>query len=138
MEGPPAVPQPLPTQLVPFVDLRTLPVDRQRTITFANESNGAFTIDGKTFDENRIDQVAQLGATEEWTIRNTANEDHTFHIHINPFQVISVNGTPFDAHSYNDNIVLPPSSTTVMRTRFLDSTGNSSSTATSCSTKTLG
>jgi len=37
----------------------------------------------------------RLGAVEEWTIRNThEHDDHMFHIHTNPFQVIEISGQP--------------------------------------------
>jgi FtsP/CotA-like multicopper oxidase with cupredoxin domain len=36
-----------------------------------------------------------MGAVEEWTIRNThEHDDHMFHIHTNPFQVVEVAGQP--------------------------------------------
>ncbi|MGY4595129.1 FtsP/CotA-like multicopper oxidase with cupredoxin domain [Bradyrhizobium sp. GM22.5] len=51
-----------------------------------------FFVDGKKFDPGRIDQRVKLGAVEEWTIVNThEHDDHVFHIHTNPFQVISAN-----------------------------------------------
>ena len=54
-----------------------------------------FTVDGKIFDPARIDQRVRLGAVEEWTIRNShEHDDHMFHIHTNPFQVVEVSGQP--------------------------------------------
>lgn len=43
---------------------------------------------------DRVDQRVQLGTTEEWVIRNVSREQHPFHIHVNDFQVISVNLPP--------------------------------------------
>ena len=43
-----------------------------------------FTVDGRTFDPDRVDQRVPLGAVEEWTIINDQPnnpEDHVFHIH---------------------------------------------------------
>jgi suppressor of ftsI len=134
--GPAIAPQPLPTTLLPFLDLRTVPVDTQRSITF--EINGdptsttfagqGFNIDGKPFDENRIDQFVNLGATEEWTVSNATGIIHPFHIHINPYQVIKINGQPYDALSYEDTTPVPAKSDSqngsiTFRTRFLDFTG---------------
>jgi FtsP/CotA-like multicopper oxidase with cupredoxin domain len=46
-------------------------------------------VDGKISDPSRIDQRVRLGAVKEWTIRNThEHDDHIFHIHTNPFQVM--------------------------------------------------
>ncbi len=46
-----------------------------------------FIINGRDFDPNRVDQTLTLGATEEWTIFNCSDQDHPYHIHVNPFQV---------------------------------------------------
>ena len=46
-----------------------------------------FIVNGRDFDANRVDQTLKLGATEEWTVYNCTDQDHPFHIHVNPFQV---------------------------------------------------
>ncbi len=54
---------------------------------------GQFTIDGKQFEDQTIDQVMLLGATEEWKIINADQNNaiaHPFHIHVNPFQIVEV------------------------------------------------
>jgi FtsP/CotA-like multicopper oxidase with cupredoxin domain len=54
-----------------------------------------FTIDGRTFDPDRDDQIVQLGSTEEWTVVNTSPMDHPFHLHAWPFHVTAAStGTP--------------------------------------------
>jgi suppressor of ftsI len=130
--GDPVDPQPLPTTLLPFVDLRQVPVDVRRSITFQVTGNPnsptfggqGFVIDGQPFDHNRIDQFANLGATEEWTVNNTSDLFHPFHIHINPIQVVAVNGQPFDALSYVDTVPVPPNGGSItFRTRYLDFPG---------------
>jgi FtsP/CotA-like multicopper oxidase with cupredoxin domain len=57
-------------------------------------------------------------------IRNTSAQVHPFHIHVNPFQVIAVNGQPVEAPSYEDTANLPALGSITMRTRFLDFPGN--------------
>jgi FtsP/CotA-like multicopper oxidase with cupredoxin domain len=53
-------------------------------------------VDGKLFDEDKIEQHMLLGSVEEWTVFNaTVGIAHPFHIHINPFQVVEV----FDPNS---------------------------------------
>ena len=117
-------PAEIPGKMVDPVDLSTAEVDEQRTITFAkDQATGHFLIDGQMFDENRIDQMVQLGALEEWTIVNDNNQQHPFHIHINDFQVVSVNGTPYDATSHEDTINLPAFGEVVIRIPFDDFTG---------------
>ena len=114
----------LPEKLVEPDDLRGATVDVSRTITFAkDQASGHFLIDGKMFDENRIDQAVKLGALEEWTIINNNSQQHPFHIHTNDFQVISINGEPFEAASHVDTVNLPADGTVVVRIPFLDFTG---------------
>lgn len=85
----------------------------------------AFFIDGKKFDPNRIDQRVKLGAVEEWTIENVhTHDDHAFHIHTNPFQVVALNGKPLATPQWRDTaIVERKGGTLTFRSRFLDYTG---------------
>ena len=119
----PRPPADLSPILRPFEDLRPLPVDRKRTVTFS--MTGGFKIDGKLFDPNRVDQQVQLGALEEWTIVNASPLVHPFHIHVNPFQLTHVNGVPVEVESYQDTMPIDPRGSITFRTRFLDFTGRS-------------
>jgi L-ascorbate oxidase len=70
-------------------------------------------IDGKIFDPNRVDHRVALGAVEEWTILNQQDDDHVFHIHVNPFQVMDIkdstsNQSIFDASGACKAIYLQP------------------------------
>jgi len=124
VEGDVLEPQPLPTTLIPFEDLSTLPIDRQRVTTFEEPGPPLFlAIDGKHWEEDRIDQTVQLGALEEWVVRNTSSHRHPFHIHVNDFQVVAINGQPVRAHSLQDTVNLPPNSEVTIRMRFADFTG---------------
>lgn len=121
--GEPAATTPLPTTIVPWLDLATVPIARQRTISFQmNSTDPYFAIDGQAFDPDRVDQTVALGTTEEWLIRNESDEFHPFHIHVNDFQVMSVNGEPMPLNR-NDTYSLPPRGEIVIRTQFLDFTG---------------
>lgn len=73
-------------------------------------------------------QTVALDSVEEWTVYNMNAVQHPFHIHINPFQVVKVNGLPVEPY-WADTIGLPrggtaqvPTSVT-FRTRFTDFTG---------------
>lgn len=75
-----------------------------------------------------LKQTVALGSVEEWTILNMNPIRHPFHIHINPVQVVRVNGAPIEPY-WADTIGLPhdgspanPTSVT-FRTRFVDFTG---------------
>ncbi|MCU0306267.1 MAG: multicopper oxidase family protein [Thermoleophilia bacterium] len=125
IKGPQATRRPVPTKLLPVEDLRTERVDRRRRIVFSeSRTSPRFFVNGKEFSATRIDQTMRLGDLEEWTIVNTTDEWHTFHIHINPYQVTKVNGKPVRGITYDDNVVVGPNGGTVtMRTRFKDFTG---------------
>ena len=117
--------RPIPTRLLPVEDLRTEHVDRRRRIVLGeSKTSPNFYINGKEFDPDRIDQTMRLNDLEEWTIVNTTDEWHTFHIHINPYQVTRINGKPVKGITWDDNVVVGPYGGTVtMRTRFTDFTG---------------
>ena len=59
-----------------------------------------------------VDTVVKLGDVEEWTIQNTAQEAHVFHIHQLDFQVTEINGEPVPFIGYNDVVTLPAASST--------------------------
>ena len=49
----------------------------------------AFRVNGLTYDHDRIDAVLPLGKAEEWRAIALI-ENHPLHIHVNPFQIISI------------------------------------------------
>ncbi|RUQ87877.1 copper oxidase [Labedella gwakjiensis] len=53
---------------------------------------GNTTINGRVMDMDRIDTTIVAGATERWTIMNTSDRAHNFHIHGAQFAVHRVNG----------------------------------------------
>ena len=76
-----------------------------------------------------IKQTVPLGSVEEWTIFNMNNVRHPFHIHVNPFQVVKINGQPIEPY-WADTIALPPGgsesapTSVTFRTRFQDYKGS--------------
>ena len=129
VDGDPMTPQPLPTTLLPVEDLSTVDIDAQRRFTFQNATfppiprDSSFWINNKVFDANRDDAVVQLNTTEEWVIRNASGNWHPFHIHINDYQVVAVNGKPVPVRYREDTTGVPPFGEITMRTRFLDFPG---------------
>ena len=126
--GPPA-PQAL-DQPSTARDLRDSKVSKQRVLTFAMSggmmgSTGgmSFTIDGKTFDADRIDQEVAAGAIEEWTIRNDSSLDHPFHLHVWPMQVVTRSGEPERDPTWLDVVNVPARSEVSVRIAFEDYTG---------------
>jgi FtsP/CotA-like multicopper oxidase with cupredoxin domain len=119
VRGTPTAKATLPARLQPFDDIGQDPVATRRAFVFS-EDEGAkqFFINGRQFDPNRVDVAVKLNTTEEWTVTNTTREQHPFHIHVNDIQVMSVNGLPYNARSWQDTVVLPIGGTVVMRMRF--------------------
>ncbi len=130
VKGDAVTPRPIPAELVPVEDLRGVPIARKREIVLSEGFDPgpppvpSFFINGKEFDPNRIDQTMRLNTVEEWTVRNVTDEWHTLHVHINPYQVIKINGKPVKPILWDDNVVMGPNGGSVTwRTRFTDFTG---------------
>ena len=76
-----------------------------------------------------VTQTVALNSVEEWTVFNMNNISHPFHIHINPVQVMRINGEPVEPF-WADTIALPPGgspeapTSITFRTRFRDYTGS--------------
>jgi FtsP/CotA-like multicopper oxidase with cupredoxin domain len=114
----------MPTAFATTEDLSGAPVAMRRTIVFSENAAGTtFFINGKVFDPNRVDTRVRLNTVEEWTVRNDADEEHTFHLHTNAFQVMSVNGRPNHARSWQDTVNLPAQGRVTVRIHFTDFPG---------------
>jgi FtsP/CotA-like multicopper oxidase with cupredoxin domain len=116
---------------VPIDDLSlvTVPAELQRTIVFGQDDSvpegefGRFTINGHAWDPAYSEWTSALGTVEEWLITNETNQDHPFHVHVNPFQVTKINGSPVPFDAYQDTAILPRFGSLTVRTRFTDFTG---------------
>jgi len=121
--GEPVVTPTQPTTLGPMPDLGAATVDLKRTVVFSEDNKaGKFFINGEQFNGKTM-YTPKLGTVEEWTIKNVTGEDHPFHIHVNDYQVMSVNGQPYNAVSLQDIVRLPAKGEVVIRQRFADYTG---------------
>jgi suppressor of ftsI len=97
-----------PTSMAPPSPLATDKVDRTRHLEFSeNTKTNQFYINGKQFDATHVNFVAKLGTTEEWIIKNVSREEHPFHIHVNDFLVMAVNGKAVQSYSEQDTVPLP-------------------------------
>jgi FtsP/CotA-like multicopper oxidase with cupredoxin domain len=88
----------------------TLPAPaQQRTIEFEEDANG-FYINNQAYSATAAPQVvAQSGTVEAWTLVNTTQEVHAFHIHQTHFIVQNVNGqAPTQPAHWLDTIDIPP------------------------------
>jgi FtsP/CotA-like multicopper oxidase with cupredoxin domain len=79
-----------------------------------------FTIDGREYDPTFARKLT-LGRVEEWTIRGFV-ANHPFHIHVNPFEVISIKDKDgvetLEEPLWRDTILMPSGGTVKFRTRY--------------------
>jgi FtsP/CotA-like multicopper oxidase with cupredoxin domain len=94
-------------------EVRTAPIARRRVLTYSRTPDRkVFMIDGRIMEEDRVDQTVHLGDTEEWTIVNTDQQYHSFHIHQTGFLVTEVNGVSQNDLGLRDTFSLPPDTDT--------------------------
>jgi FtsP/CotA-like multicopper oxidase with cupredoxin domain len=105
----------LPTGL-PAYNPPMPPISRTREFAFtvqrdANNEFISFGVDGIPFDTNNKPYQVPLGTAEEWTLVNAhdaklMDHAHVFHIHVNPFKLIRINGRPVSGPMWRDTFVL--------------------------------
>lgn len=109
-QGAPDVAIPIPGNLPAVEDFRTLPIAKRRVIRFSSAQDNFFVDSGngpKAFNANLVDSTILAGTVEEWTIINTTQELHTFHIHQTDFQVTEINGAVQEFLGHQDNVDVP-------------------------------
>jgi FtsP/CotA-like multicopper oxidase with cupredoxin domain len=68
---------------------------RTRDWNFSRGEGGAWVINGKTWDSNRVDATPSLGDVEVWRLENNFNDmSHPIHLHLVKFQILDRNGKP--------------------------------------------
>lgn len=108
----------LPAKLTTLDPLPAPSITRQfRFGAMGMGMGNAFTINGRSFDPNRIDTVVKRNAIEDWILTNQSMMDHPFHIHTNPFQI--VNASP----AWYDVALIPAGRSLRIRHQFTDYTG---------------
>jgi FtsP/CotA-like multicopper oxidase with cupredoxin domain len=120
-QDPPSTAPRVPATLASIVPLDTADAGT-RTVTFDVVDEGGVSylgIDGRTNDE--IDVHAD--STEVWEISNTTTQDHPFHMHGFPFQVLDVNGTPPPVLEWRDTVNVPANGTMRFAVHFDDREG---------------
>jgi suppressor of ftsI len=89
--------------------VRSSPIARRRTLVYSRTPDRrVFMINGRVMDESRVDEMVRLGDTEEWTIVNTDQQFHNFHIHQTAFLVTEINDVRQDEDSLHDTFSVPP------------------------------
>jgi FtsP/CotA-like multicopper oxidase with cupredoxin domain len=88
------------SKFVPHPDIAESEVTGHQELTFfidtsdSNDvkfevSNTLNEADAHPYDPNRLDRALKLGGVDEWTMQSHF-VSHPFHIHVNPFQVVSI------------------------------------------------
>jgi FtsP/CotA-like multicopper oxidase with cupredoxin domain len=81
-----------------------------------------FSINGEVFPDV-TPLTATLETVEEWSIVNTTEMDHPFHLHGFRFQVVSVDGAAPGVVAWRDSINIPAEKTVKFRVRLEDNPG---------------
>jgi FtsP/CotA-like multicopper oxidase with cupredoxin domain len=81
-------------------------------------------INRQVMDMGRIDEVATVGTTEIWEVRNTIPMPHSFHVHDVQFRVLSIDGEapPPELAGPKDTVYVEPRRTYRLLMRFEDYT----------------
>jgi spore coat protein A len=117
----------VPAQLRPLPVLPAATVTRDVSLSFDLSGTPVGLVNGKAFDENRVDFTVKRGATEIWRITNDdpPGIDHTFHLHLVEFQVLDRNGLPPlpEDIGLRDTLRLSPGESVRIKATFSDHLG---------------
>jgi FtsP/CotA-like multicopper oxidase with cupredoxin domain len=135
---PMAIPTNLPVQKRYYPRIKPEEITRVRNFVFSGVFPASvnpfvgidFLINNNVYDELAVPHVTKLGTAEEWRIQvlgahHGGTEGHPFHVHVNHFEVISVNGKPVDYAPVADTVWVPLKSVVVIRMKFKEFTGKS-------------
>ena len=133
-----AIPGKLPVQRRYYPKIKPEEIKKVRNFVFSGIFPPAenpyvgidFLINNNTYGELEVPAVVSLDTAEEWRIQvlgahHGGTEGHPFHIHVNHFEVISVNGAPAEKTPIADTVWVPLESTVVIRMKFKEFTGKS-------------
>jgi len=138
-EGAPISTPAMPTTLTNIAPLPEATVQRELTLEESTGTSGGhaghggghasgaeattvFSINGQIYPD-ATPLNAQLGAVEEWSIVNTTEMDHPFHLHGFRFQIVSEDGRAPEFLAWRDSINVRAEQTTVIRVQLEDHPG---------------
>lgn len=114
--GPPPEPDTsvVPAELLPIEKYRVEDVAVTREIVFGRVESasvlngGDWYINDKFYDPARIDFKGKRGTLERWNIHNGTSRDHTLHIHLDQFQLLSSSLGPLQPEwgGWKDTVLL--------------------------------
>lgn len=117
-----ADPSQIPATLRALPPVNTSQGVTTRTWRFQNR-NGAWAINDKFFDVNRVDATIKRGTAEIWVFRNEFRDwSHPIHVHLEEFQILSRNGSapPADEVARKDVVRLRQGEEVRVFIRFRD------------------
>lgn len=122
-------PTPLPTRLATVEEIDLSQVVQTRQFKFGGTAPFSYTINGRTFNMERVDARVQVNTLEIWEIENTTSLIHPFHLHTYPFQILARQKAqsnvwqPEPFRAWRDNINLPAKEKVRIAIPFRDITG---------------
>jgi FtsP/CotA-like multicopper oxidase with cupredoxin domain len=132
------IPTKLPVQRRYYPKIKPQEIKRVRNFIFSGIFPPAenpyvgidFLINNNVYDELAVPHVVRRDTAEEWHIQvlgahHGGTEGHPFHVHVNHFEVISVDGNPVDYAPVADTVWVPLKSKVVIRMKFKEYTGKS-------------
>jgi FtsP/CotA-like multicopper oxidase with cupredoxin domain len=125
----------------PLEDLRPMTPSGTQQLLFSmvpKPAVGTNESDLQPYDPDRMDRTLVLDAVEDWTLRaKSPGSPHPFHIHVNPFQILSVvgdDGTDLTADPaseffgmkgvWKDTVLVPGAVTITVRSKYRRYTGD--------------
>jgi FtsP/CotA-like multicopper oxidase with cupredoxin domain len=125
-DGQPTVSSPplpeLRRDIVPLETAGATPVDIALTRNDASDGSFALGINGVP-SWNAQHLMVRLGERQLWTVRNTIDWDHPFHLHGFFFQVLDVDGVAPSTLEWRDTVNVPVGGVTRLITSFDDRPG---------------
>ncbi|NJK69501.1 MAG: multicopper oxidase family protein [Oscillatoriales cyanobacterium RU_3_3] len=122
-------PTPLPKRLATVEEIDLSKVTQTRKFKFGGTAPFSYTIDGRTFNMDRIDARVKVNTLEIWEIENATHLIHPFHLHTYPFQILARQTAQSDLwqpepfRAWRDNINLPAKEKVRIVIPFRDITG---------------
>ena len=120
----PVAPVPLPQVLRSIPALPSAAAAKRLVMTQSGGMGmmgGAFLLNGRTFDTDRVDFVSTAGAWESWDLVNDTFMDHPIHIHGTQFRLVSREFagrvTPASVDGWLDTVDVPAGTTATIRVR---------------------
>jgi len=115
----------VPSKLTTFEKFNPSSAVRTRNFELGGHM-GALTINGKSMDKARIDEVVPLNDIEIWNVSNTMGVNHNFHIHATHFRLLSRNGNTSavsaNERGLKDVVYIPPHESVSFIVKMIDYT----------------